>query len=207
MNIDTKLIPKVLAERLKKVLSSLISKNQTVYVKGRFIKGGRLISDILEISDNLKTKGFLMTLDIEKTFNLVNHLSLITALEKYAFKEDFIKWVQILIQRILNLESHKNLVPLMERQQQTISRFKEVPEKAIQFYTCFRNCIFIDYAKRNINGPNILENTFLYTVYADDTTLNDKKSVKELMKIFDILTFSGLKPNKSKCEIAGLGAL
>ena len=95
----------------------------------------------------------------------------------------------------------------MEGQQQTISRLKEVPEKAIQFYTCFRNCIFIDHAKRNINGPNILENTFLYTVYADDTTLNDKKSVKELMKIFDILTFSGLKPNKSICEIAGLGAL
>ena len=75
MNIDTKLIPKVLAERLKKVLSSVISKNQTAYVKGRFIKGDRLISDILEISDNLKTKGFLITLDIEKTFNLVNHLS------------------------------------------------------------------------------------------------------------------------------------
>ena len=32
--------------------------------------------------------------------------------------------------------------------------------------------------------------------------------VIELMKIFDIFsTFSGLKPNKSKCEVAGLGAL
>ena len=30
----------------------------------------------------------------------------------------------------------------------------------------------------------------------------------ELMRTFDIFsTFSGLKPNKSKCEIAGLGAL
>ena len=62
----------------------------------------------------------------------------------------------------------------------------------------------------NINGLNIFENTFLYTAYADDTTffLKDKKSVIELMKTFDIFsTFSGLKPNKSKCEIAGLGAL
>ena len=62
----------------------------------------------------------------------------------------------------------------------------------------------------NISGLNIFENTFLYTAYADDTTffLKDKKSVKELMKTFDIFsTFSGLKPNKSKCEIAGLGAL
>ena len=60
---------KVLDERLKEVLPSLISKNQTAYVKGRFIsKGGRLISYILEISDNLKMKLFLMTLDIEKGF-------------------------------------------------------------------------------------------------------------------------------------------
>ena len=62
----------------------------------------------------------------------------------------------------------------------------------------------------NINGLNIFVNTFLYTVYVDDTTffLKDEKSVIELMKTFDIfLTFSGLKPSKSKYEIAGLGAL
>ena len=62
----------------------------------------------------------------------------------------------------------------------------------------------------NINGPNIFENIFLYTAYADDATffLKDEKSVIESMKTFDIFsTFSGLKPNKSKCEIAGLGAL
>ena len=65
MNVDTKLISKVLAERLKKALPSLVSKNQTTYLKGRFIsEGGRLISDIFEISDNLKIKRYLMTLDI-----------------------------------------------------------------------------------------------------------------------------------------------
>ena len=39
-----------------------------------------------------------MTLDTEKAFDSVNHLLLITALEKYGFKEGFIKWIQILIQ-------------------------------------------------------------------------------------------------------------
>ena len=38
--------------------------------------------------------------------------------------------------------------------------------------------------------------------------LKDEKSIIELMKTFDIFsTFSGLKPNKNKCKIAGLGAL
>ena len=51
---------------------------------------------------------------------------------------------------------------------------------------------------------------FLYTAYADETTffLKDTKSVIELMNIFDTFSkFSGLKPNKRKCEIAGIVAL
>lgn len=65
----------------------------------RFIgEGGRLISDIVEISDNLNIKRFLMTLNITKAFDSVNHLFLITALRKYDFKERFIKLIQIVIQ-------------------------------------------------------------------------------------------------------------
>ena len=76
-------IQNLFLKRLKKVFPSLISKNQTAYVKGRFIsEGGRLFSDILEISDNLKIKGFLMKMDIERVFGSVNHLFLITANRK-----------------------------------------------------------------------------------------------------------------------------
>ena len=63
---------------------------------------------------------------------------------------------------------------------------------------------------KKISGLNIFDKTFLYTAYADDTTffLKDTKSVIELMNIFDTFSkFSGLKPNKSKCEIAGIGVL
>ena len=63
---------------------------------------------------------------------------------------------------------------------------------------------------KNVRGLNIFEKTFLYTAYADDTTffLQDKKSVIELLKTFNKFSkFSGLKPNKNKCEIAGIGGL
>ena len=52
LNIDTKLISKVIAIRLKKVLNNLISENQIIYLNNRFIsEGSRLISDIIEITD------------------------------------------------------------------------------------------------------------------------------------------------------------
>ena len=63
---------------------------------------------------------------------------------------------------------------------------------------------------KNIKGLNLLEHNFLYTAYADDTTffLKDMKSVTEVMIIFDKFSFySGLKTNRKKCEVAGIGVL
>ena len=70
----------------------MISSQQTAYVKNRHIgKSGRLISDIIEIA-KIK-KGFLVTMDIEKAFDSLDHKFLIYALEKFGFgkNKDFIK--------------------------------------------------------------------------------------------------------------------
>ena len=84
---------------MKSVRPCLISSDQTAYVKGRFIsEGGRLISNVLEICDKLQIRGFLMTVDIEKAFDSINHCFLIKVLEKYGFEKDFIKWIKILLQ-------------------------------------------------------------------------------------------------------------
>ena len=149
-----------------------------------------------------------MTLDIEKAFDSVNHLFLITTLEKYGFNKDFIKWIQILIQSqescVINGETTTNHFKLEggTRQDDPISAYLFTLVLEIAFLFIIQN--------ESINGLNIFENTFLYTTYADDTTLilKDENLVIELMKTFDTFsTFSGLKPNKSKFEIAGLGAL
>ena len=73
LNVDVKLISKALAECLKNVLLEIISPNQNAYVKNRCIsEGGRLISDLLEMSEVLNKEGFLVTIDIEKAFDSVN---------------------------------------------------------------------------------------------------------------------------------------
>ena len=49
----------------KNELLFLISSNQMVYVKNRFIsESGRVVSDNLEISKTLALKGFLLAVDI-----------------------------------------------------------------------------------------------------------------------------------------------
>ena len=62
LNIDFKIISKALSKRLKNVLSSLFSDNQSAYVDGRFSE--------LQITAMLQLDG---TVDIQKAFDSVNH--------------------------------------------------------------------------------------------------------------------------------------
>ena len=45
-------------------------------------EGGRLVSDILHIMDTSELKSLLITVDIQKVFDSVNHLFLVSLLEK-----------------------------------------------------------------------------------------------------------------------------
>ena len=68
----------VLSTRIKSVLPFVNSSNQTAYVKNRFIsESRRLISHILEIANTFALQGFLVTADIEKAFDSVNHCFLL----------------------------------------------------------------------------------------------------------------------------------
>ena len=98
MNLDTKNISKALANRLKKVLPDIISHDQTAYVQGRFIgESTRLISDLLEITDLYDIEGYILTADIEKAFDSMDHTFLIAALKKFGFGDYFIDWIKVLL--------------------------------------------------------------------------------------------------------------
>ena len=98
LNVDTKIISKALANRLKKVLPDIISHDQTAYVQGRFIgESTRLISDILEITDLYDIEGYILTADIEKAFDSMDHTFLIAALNKFGFGDYFIDWIKVLL--------------------------------------------------------------------------------------------------------------
>ena len=53
-------------------------------------EGGILISDLLEMSEVLNKEGFLVTIDIEKSFDSVNYHFSIAILERTGFGNEFI---------------------------------------------------------------------------------------------------------------------
>ena len=61
-----------IAERIKLFLDKLIHKDQTGFIKGRFMGGNiRLIYDIMHYIESNYVPGLLMLIDFEKAFDTV----------------------------------------------------------------------------------------------------------------------------------------
>ena len=57
LNVDLKIISNLFASKLKTVLLSSVSSGKKAYIEKRFIgESGRLISEILSVTNNLKLK-------------------------------------------------------------------------------------------------------------------------------------------------------
>ena len=75
LNVNLKILSRAPADCITKYLSFLISSNQTAQAERRFIsEGGRLFSDILQVTVFFKLRGLVVTVDIQKAFDSINHL-------------------------------------------------------------------------------------------------------------------------------------
>ena len=84
-----KLLAKILANRLKKIVSKVVSPTQNAFVEGRQILDAALIAN--EAKDSLKRDEscVLCKLDLEKAYEHINWDFLLTVMQKMGFGE---KW-------------------------------------------------------------------------------------------------------------------
>ena len=147
-------------------------------------------------------------MDIEKAFDTSDHNFLLTVFEKIGFGKNFISWIKIILANqescVISGGSTTKYFKLEKgaRQGDPISAYLFIIALEVLFIM-LKN-------KAEIKGLKIFDYDFLYTAYTDDSTffLSDICSIKEMINCFNIfMCFSGLKPNLSKCEIAGIGSL
>ena len=194
---------------MKNVLPALIFSNQTDYVKNRCIsESHRLISDVIEMYDILDIPGYLVTMDIEKVFDSLDHDFLLFVLRKIGLGENFKHWIKVLLNKQQSCVTNRGFTTRYFHLKKGAHQCN--PISAYLFILALE--VLFELIKNNddIRGITIFNHAFLYTAFADDPTFffNDLLSVMNLIDTFTVFSlYSGLKANFSKCEIAGLGSL
>ena len=148
----------------------------------------------------------MVTIDFEKAFDSLNHEFLMQVLIKVGFPDYFIDWIKVLSKDqetcVVNDGTATTYLKLQRgaHQGDPISAYLFIIALEVLFVLIKKNA--------RIKPMEILNETFLYSAYADDATffLNGIESVECLVDTFKfVYKFSDLKPNYDKCEIAGIG--
>ena len=209
LNVDLKILSKTLANRLKLVLDKIIMSNQTAYVKDRFIgEAGRLLSDIIETTDELRIGAILVTVDFQKAFDSLNHNFIIESCRKFGIPEEMTAWIELLLKNQESCVINSGTTTKYFRLERGARQGDPI---AAYLFIIALEMLFIMIKKNDSIKPlELCNSAFLYSAYADDISffLQDEASVKALFEIIQIFSrYSDLKPNYSKCEVAGIGTL
>lgn len=205
LNTDYKILAKVIARRLNKVLGNLIDQNQYAFIKGR--NSGdmiREIDDIIELEKIKGEKSMLLSIDYAKAFDTLSTDAIMKAMKIYGFKEHFLEWIQILLKERKSCIKNNNY----------ISRFFDM-ERGVRQGCPLSPLLFIctvELLARNIRndkkikGIKISQNSRPAKIrqFADDTTLflRDQMDFREVLsKIKQFAVFSGLELNKNKSMV------
>lgn len=91
-----KLASGCIAERLKSILSKLISNDQTGFISNRYIgENTRLIYDIMNYTEENNIPGLLLTIDFEKAFDTISWEFIKKVFDFFNFGESIKKWIAV----------------------------------------------------------------------------------------------------------------
>lgn len=95
LQMETKILSKVLANRLCKYIAGLIHPDQTGFVPGRHIYFNlRRLFNIMYQKQN--EESVVITLDAEKAFDYIEWKYMLTSLKYFGFGHGFIKWIEVI---------------------------------------------------------------------------------------------------------------
>ena len=210
LNTNYKLAAKVITERPKRVIQSIVHKDQTCGVVGRSIFSNlQLIRDMLDMIDKTNETGILVTLDQEKAFDRVDRDFLMRVLFKFGFGPSFSGWVSLFYKNVFSriICNGSLSVPVFlgrgVRQGCPLSPLLYVLVSEF-LSNQIRKCRDIEGFR--LPGAGALQ--FKVSQYADDATLfvKTERSLCRLLQVVEMYERgSGAKLNTSKSEAIWLG--
>ena len=192
---------------MQKVISKLISENQSGYRKTRYIGiNARLIMDIIEKCEKSNTAGAILCLDYEKAFDSLNWNFMLASLNKYGFGSNFIKWVKILYNSPTFCIKNNGWISREGIMKRGVRQGCHV--SALLFILAIEFMSIDMKSNKEISGIKVKSSECKILQYADDTTLTlgNTMSISNSLKVLHKFSaVSGLKLNIAKCQGLWLG--
>lgn len=208
LNVDYKILAKIMANRLKHVLPFIINPNQTCCVPGRDISDNVFnIRDVIDYVEYTQSQGFLIKFDQRKAFDLVSHKYLFETLRRFGFGDKFVNWISILYTDISScVKSNGHLTSYFPVQR---SVRQGCPVSAMLYVICVEPLARLFLTDSSIQ-PILISNVNSSLIYqhADDTTITirNESSVFNSLELFDVYSkASGGEINYNKTQIMALG--
>ncbi|KAM0061725.1 putative RNA-directed DNA polymerase [Helianthus debilis subsp. tardiflorus] len=213
VGVISKIISKVLAERVKETMGKIISETQTAFLKGRFILDGPLI--INELYGWIKKtgrQGFLLKIDFEKAYDNVNWEFLLSCLDQMGFPCKWCIWVKGIL-RSARSAVLVNGSPTFEFQCQKGVRQGD-PLSPFLFLIVMEafSCLIRKATDlRELKDLRVFEGgkSLSHLLYADDALILGEWSRENIVKTTRLLRIfymcSGLKINLKKSFLFGVG--
>jgi hypothetical protein len=209
LNVDYKIFAKVIANRMSKILPTIIHEDQTGYLPGRFIGCNiRQIEDIIFYTNLHNIPGILLTIDFEKAFDSIKWEFVDKSLEAFNFGPNLRRQVKILYTDISTAVINNGNLS---------SWFK--PERGVRQGCPLSPYIFILTVEllaigirenKSIKGIKINNTEIKLSQLADDTTcvLADLESIGHTLQTFEkFRKCAGLNVNVDKTKAKYIGSL
>ncbi len=209
LNTDFKILAKILANRLKKVLPNIIQTNQAYAIPGRDITDTiSSIRDVVSYMITEKKSGYVISLDLEKAFDRVEHEYLFKIVQQFGFGDNFLKWLKILYKDSKSQVKCNGFITEIFKITRSI---RQGCTLSALLYSLVAEALGLAITEdKEIRGIHTEENQELQKVYqyADDTTLivQDVLSVTKVMEIMGkYCKGSGAKINMQKTVFMNIG--
>ncbi|KAJ9689326.1 hypothetical protein PVL29_014820 [Vitis rotundifolia] len=213
-----KLLAKVLANRLKKVLDKVVSEDQNAFVRGRQILDASLIAnEVIDYWHKRKVKGLICKLDIEKAYDSINWSFLMKVLHKMGFGSRWREWIwwcistakfSVLVNGVPAgfFSNSKGL-----RQGDPLSPYLFVLGMEVLSTLIRRAAAGGFFAGCRLQGRGGAELNVSHLLFADDTVIFCEAKTEYLASLSWILAWfeaaSGLRINLAKSELIPVGEI
>ena len=186
INADIKIITKVLADRLKLVLPTIIHSTQTAVYGRKIDQNIHLIRDLIDLANKEDEPAAFIFLDQEKAFDRVNHEFLFKTMQSFGIGPNFINWIKTIYSNatsILNINGFfSSKIPLKRGVRQGC------PLSALLYVLVIEVLAIQLRLNPNIVGFKVGGEKIVSAHYMDDTTIIIKQNrcFKEVIKEIEL---------------------